>query len=590
MSDSLISEQVKQYYDNAYLPEHFTQEEERFLRPFFTNLDKPVFVIKNLPSEVKGAVASRYSRATASLRRLFLNEYLNPIIYPDMQKGWENLSADEQYESMQLREKFFAWLSFQEENGGVEEIVNIQRGRAFFEKWLAQYGDDSIAELGAELVCLEGISLVASKEIEDKRIGISPLEKSTRYVQFWEKKANGQYQYCIPYELQDEEKETYIQLMDKLFSTYNDLAQPYLDYIKQLYPKGEDETETSFNASRGARRFDDLRELLPFGTQTNVALLGNGRAFEDLITRLLATSLTELQWCGQCILEELQQVTPSFVKRSLTPRGEITRQYRKRLFGGKVSLATKYILPSQKVTRPTEWVMLIDQTPDADALVIASYLFSQSGDQSLASVLSQVKTFSPEKRAQILKEILSLRQSENETPDRARDRFHKVPRAFENASYLFEFWARGGEYRDLHRHRQATQERQLFTTHWGYDVEQDLETSEFYESVEKVFAKAEVVFEQLVKIDPFVAQYVVPFGYIQHWYMRLTAREIYWIVELRTGPQGHPHYRMICQQLGHVAKAADPALFQGLLIDEASYSLARRESEKKIEKKLESFS
>jgi hypothetical protein len=53
----------------------FTAEEQKSLEPFFTNLDRDVFGLK-LPQEVAGALFSRYSRSTKSLRRTFLDEFL----------------------------------------------------------------------------------------------------------------------------------------------------------------------------------------------------------------------------------------------------------------------------------------------------------------------------------------------------------------------------------------------------------------------------------------------------------------------------------------------------------------------------------
>ena len=55
------------------LLEEFTQEEKELIRPFFTNLDKPVFALVNLPEVVKGALFSRYSRSAKSLRRVLLD-------------------------------------------------------------------------------------------------------------------------------------------------------------------------------------------------------------------------------------------------------------------------------------------------------------------------------------------------------------------------------------------------------------------------------------------------------------------------------------------------------------------------------------
>ena len=61
--------------------EEFTQEEKEVLKPFFTNIDKPIFGLVNLPEVVKGALFSRYSRSTKSLRRVLLDEF---IMKPEM--------------------------------------------------------------------------------------------------------------------------------------------------------------------------------------------------------------------------------------------------------------------------------------------------------------------------------------------------------------------------------------------------------------------------------------------------------------------------------------------------------------------------
>jgi hypothetical protein len=56
--------------------ENFTADERQVLSAFFTNVDRPVFAVINLPEVVKGALFARYSRSAKSLRRLFLDEFL----------------------------------------------------------------------------------------------------------------------------------------------------------------------------------------------------------------------------------------------------------------------------------------------------------------------------------------------------------------------------------------------------------------------------------------------------------------------------------------------------------------------------------
>ena len=69
--------------DHRGLPRHrretFTADETRALAPYFTNTDRPVFALTNLPETVKGALFARYSRSAKSLRRLFLDEFLGQI-------------------------------------------------------------------------------------------------------------------------------------------------------------------------------------------------------------------------------------------------------------------------------------------------------------------------------------------------------------------------------------------------------------------------------------------------------------------------------------------------------------------------------
>ena len=58
-----------------YPVETFTDEERALLAPHFTNLDRPVFALVNLPETVKGALFARYSRYQGTLRRLYLEEF-----------------------------------------------------------------------------------------------------------------------------------------------------------------------------------------------------------------------------------------------------------------------------------------------------------------------------------------------------------------------------------------------------------------------------------------------------------------------------------------------------------------------------------
>src|SRR2546422_7946688 len=95
--------------------ETFAPEETRALAPYFTNTDRTVFALTNLPETVKGALFARYSRSAKSLRRLFLDEFLGQVqpAAPAERAG-----------------------------------VGIERADKLYAKVLNEYGDDSVAQLG----------------------------------------------------------------------------------------------------------------------------------------------------------------------------------------------------------------------------------------------------------------------------------------------------------------------------------------------------------------------------------------------------------------------------------------------------------
>jgi thymidylate synthase ThyX len=85
-------------------------------------------------------------------------------------------------------------------------------------------------------------------------------------------------------------------------------------------------------------------------------------------------------------------------------------------------------------------------------------------------------------------------------------------------------------------------------------------------------------------LGPDVAQYVVPFGYRVRFFFQLSAREAFHLIELRTGPGGHPGYRRVCQEMhrlirdeaGH-RQIADAMSY----VDHDTYDLARLEGERR---------
>ena len=165
-----------------------------------------------------------------------------------------------------------------------------------------------------------------------------------------------------------------------------------------------------------------------------------------------------------------------------------------------------------------------------------------------------------------------------------RHRRDKPGRAFENVYYTFDVLGNLGLYRDLHRHRILTQERQAFTTVHSYDTPREIDEAGFKREFDACMNAAAKLYENIFSDLPQEAQYVVPFAYKIRWYMKMNLREAVHLCELRTMPQGHPDYRFIAQEMWRKIQEVHPTLAEvGRFVDWKSYRLGRLQSEMRTE-------
>src|SRR3712207_2831053 len=177
-------------FDSNVFLDNFTEEEKSILKIHFSNVDGQVFAITTPRQVDRGALMSRYSRTDKTMRRVFLDEFAR----------------------------------------------NPNRGEEFYRRVLLEYGDDSVAELGEAQVAVEGISNIAAKKIEDRRVGLSYLEKSSRYVAF-NQKIGGYYRYAREDRIMSSSHaDRYVEACDHSFDTYSKSIQPLQTFLKEREP------------------------------------------------------------------------------------------------------------------------------------------------------------------------------------------------------------------------------------------------------------------------------------------------------------------------------------------------------------------
>ncbi len=576
---------------NPPLKEQYSKEgnpvEEKSAREsmknFVTDQDGAIYATSPLVPELFSALLkARYSRTDLSAKQLLWREFVSKKEGIDWKRINHGLSE-------------------------LEEAFNFKKAEGVAERILLQYGDDSVFELGGAHLFLDRVSMVASKVIEDARIGLSPLEKSTRYVVFDQKDSNGDYLFFKdPKIMESKHQEVYLKTTRECFELYAKSVAIFLDYFKKqmpletqefpdlskdgkltAYKKLTDEksikaANTAYNQSIKAKACDVARVLLPASTLTNIGEFGNARAYGYLFTKMLAMEVAELQMIAFEGVRELKKILPKFFDIVDNNYGQAYQKYLKQTDALLQKQAKQLLvgIAPEKVDRVE--LVTLDQNPEVNIVAALFYPYSGLPLQQLIRLVQKMP-------ARLIGNILhdSLKYRTN--------RRHKPHRAFEIAGYelTFDILGNFGIYRDLHRQRILTQQRQNYTTNHGFDMPIEFQTVGLDKEFSQMMEKVKKAHDQVLLQFPNESQYLTTMANYTRWYMGMNLREAFWFTELRSVPQGHFSYRTIAQDMFIKAKERYPFLktlknrqHEHVDMTDRSQNLERMEAMQRIQVKL----
>jgi thymidylate synthase ThyX len=498
-----------------YPVETFTDEERDRLAPHFTNLDRPVFALVNLPETVKGALFARYSRYPGTLRRLFLDEF-----------------ADDMHGAA----------------GRAFDGAEGQRAAELYKRIFLGYGDDSVAQLGGAHVAVEWVSNVMTKVLQRGRLA-AYLEQSTRYIAYDSPiPGGGGYRYWREESLGPE----YARAMDGLFDTYARALPRVEAWAAERFPRADGEPEAAHRRSIRAKALDLLRGLLPAAALSHVGIFASGQAYEQLILRLMASPLPEAREVGAMVLRELQAVMPSFVARvERADRGGEWAEY----LAGRRSTAERIVArlgldrESADAGHDGPSVRLLGVEGGEDDL-LAALLFEEAAC-SEEEVRAAVRVLPPDERATLIAELVGARGN----------RRHRPGRGFEAVRYRFEVVSDYGAFRDLQRHRMLTIQWQPLTPHLGAGVPGELRDAGVADDYEAGLDASRAEYERLVDSGMgALAPYALCLGFRIRYVLDMNAREAMHLVELRSGREGHPAYRAVAHEIHAQIASVHPAV------------------------------
>ncbi|CAN5744835.1 FAD-dependent thymidylate synthase [soil metagenome] len=493
----------------TYVAEEFRPDEADVLRRYFTNLDSPVFALVNLPEVVKGALFARYSRSPKSLRRLFLDEFVGDL----------DISGD---------------LT-------IDATVGLRRAEELYDRVFFEYGDDSVAQLGGVHLACEQASNVLTKVLEWGRL-MSYLEQSTRYIAY-DARIGGRYRFHRdPAVLGSSLGTRYVGEMDRLFDTYAALVPKLTEFFRERFPKDAADSDFVYRQAIRAKAFDSLRGLLPAASLSNVGIYGTGQAYEALLLRMRSHPLPEARGYADLMLHELRKVIPSFLKRvDLTDRGVAWSSYLGATRSAMDELAEELFPVAQTPVDDAPLVALVDFDPDAEVRMVTAMLYAHTHVPE-TQVERTVRAMSAEERLQVVRAY---------TGERANRR-HRPGRALERIDYRFDVLADYGAFRDLQRHRMLTVEWQQLSPRHGYTRPEAVGLAGEAATFDGAMERSAALYDLLVPQFPAQAPYAVALAFKVRFVMQMNAREAMHLLELRSGPQGHPTYRAVAQEMHHL--------------------------------------
>ncbi|MEI7603701.1 MAG: FAD-dependent thymidylate synthase [bacterium] len=525
----------------------------KILQYYFTNTEDNVYAIKpTLSPQVSAAIISRCSRTNKPLRELFLEEFLKDSGLVISENLDDNIVDPEAQE----------------------------KAAVFFDRVLAQFGDESIGEVANATIIIENASPIAIKVIESMR-RMAFIEVSTRYVDF-RTKYKDNYRYYVDNKVEEIIGSEYRSQADKLFDTYSKWFDQVKNYVLQNNPKLDDEKDMAYNGAVHARTCDILRELLPFGIIANVGISGNGRDWSDLVNIMRSHPLEEVRELGEKIIIEVGKIIPNIIKRASGPHGEKIIQYMAEVntIVENASLSVeKEFKVSKKSRRKTNemYVKILSKSDNLLEKLCAGIVYNDLG----VSFDKLVKYFKNNQ-----KETESLL---NKLTEIRTNRFEKAHEGMEYGKISVEMYGPISAWKDLQRHRRMSQQRSKYFINEGFYVADEIYEMGLDKKYKKLVNETMDFIEEMKCKYPELSDgldYLVPLGANVKWVMDMDIAEAIYMLELRSSSGGHITYRKLMHLFYKELEILDPRISKlAKNTDLNMYYLGRRESFNKVVKK-----
>lgn len=479
------------------------KNEQIVLNHFFTNTDKPIFAIRNVPPALQNYIYTGVSRFP-NMRERFLKVVGERCDLAEVAKAITNskiesaLSPAMAFAAERTRDLYF----------------NIKHG--------------SSAEGAFAFVVAENCPIYATENLQDFYWPMTTMEFSTRYAKrfdinhvYWDLKL-----------MMSEFAEEARTAITRNFDLYEKGFEPVMEVVKQKL-HGTELKET-------ISALDALRCCIPIAAHTTILLGGNRRAIAEHFIKLLSTDDSFVKDYATEGLKELSRADPGFFE-GLQPdvhvivRNNRLREHANQLFHGKFE-------PVKETT-----TLCYNYPIEEAALAQIIYPYCSVPFQK---VFDTVSGLNDSERRELFR--LATEGREN--------RKHPI-RGFETRPMIFEIETGWRLWKDFKRNRMNLRFHQDMKGLAGWETPDLIAESSIATEYERNMKATSNLMEMIHDKYSGLPRTVAAQGSKKRFLLCMGPRQFTYLGELRTMGEGDRGYRKIGSRMIELAKEQNPRLF-----------------------------
>jgi thymidylate synthase ThyX len=532
----------------APAPSRYSEAERRLLSFYFTSLEPrehgDIYLVRNLPEEVRATLNGLYSRSHLSMRDALLSR---------LKKGLEEKGL-----SLEA-------LAIPEARPDQAAEFLAERSGKFLKTYAIDHGHNSLREGSVLHFAVENVSQLVTRFLQRER-RCSFEESSTRYISF---SAEGHWRDPEVYAAAGPERELYERTIQECFGLYDEATRLLIAHIRKLRPCGAGEKPDAYERACRSEALDASRYLLLPALYTKFGVVVDARTLSDLVQQLMSHPLAEFRQVGDRLLEQ-----GNLVARTLLSHARAV-PYLQHLHAQLPQLALA-VAPPAATPRDDAAVRLLACDPLLDDRLLASLLYEHS-QEPLATLLDRVRALPDSEKDLLFDRILG-----------ARGPHDAMPAGLEGAQPCeFECLVDFGAYRDIGRHRRGFQQMQALTCEHGFAVPPLIEEAGLLPRYREALLRAADAFATVRKRFLDAAAYLVPFAFLQRVRIVFDPRQVGYFVELRSAPEGHFSYRQVAIAMFEQLAAVAPRFARFVRVQKGQAFLGRMQTEQTAEDRRE---